>query len=492
MGKNMIMKMLSMRKRRMMLMILSFVICHLSFSPAWAQTYTLQQLNDSARTHNNKLRAARHDIDAARQQRREAFTKYFPNISATGLWFTTNNGMAKMEVDPKDLLSTENASILKMIPEKFVTGVQNVAQAVLPAQVMTSLSAIGNPLSFTLLKNGAMAGVTAVQPVFAGGQIVNGNRLARVGEDVSRLKLQLSENEVDRTTTYYYWQLVTLYAKLRTVNTVEQMLAEFSKDASVAVKAGVALRNDLLQVQLRQNDVKSQKLTLQNAISVMKLTLAHHCGLRDTLFALATPSSDPVLMPAPAEGSLSSLPEYKLLEKQVEATRLQRKMEVGKNLPSLAVGAGYHFHNMLDKSLFDASRGKQNHSFGMLFATLSVPLSDWWGGAHAIKHRKIEQRKAEEQLDDTSQLLHIRMQNAWNGVQEAWQQMQLALQGIEQAQENLRLHRNFYKAGTCTVGDLLQAQLLYSQALDKHADAQANYHNRLLDYQQSIGEYRNM
>jgi len=73
-------------------------------------------------------------------------------------------------------------------------------------------------------------------------------------------------------------------------------------------------------------------------------------------------------------------------------------------------------------------------------------------------------------------------------VQEAWQQTQLALQGVEQAEENLRLNRNFYKAGTCTMSDLLQAQLLYQQALDKRTDAQANYHNRLLDYQQSIGE----
>jgi len=55
----------------------------------------------------------------------------------------------------------------------------------------------------TMMKNGTLAGITALQPVFAGGQIVNGNRLARVGEEVARLQLQLSENDVERQTEAY-------------------------------------------------------------------------------------------------------------------------------------------------------------------------------------------------------------------------------------------------------------------------------------------------
>ena len=64
----------------------------------------------------------------------------------------------------------------------------------MPPQVLADL---GNPINVSMMKNGTIGGVTAVQPVFAGGQIVNGNRLAKVGENVSRLQLQLSENEVE-------------------------------------------------------------------------------------------------------------------------------------------------------------------------------------------------------------------------------------------------------------------------------------------------------
>jgi hypothetical protein len=38
----------------------------------------------------------------------------------------------------------------------------------------------GNPIPFSMMKHGLLGSVTALQPVFAGGQIVNGNRLAKV------------------------------------------------------------------------------------------------------------------------------------------------------------------------------------------------------------------------------------------------------------------------------------------------------------------------
>ena len=172
------------------------------------------------------------------------------------------------------------------------------------------------------------------------------------------------------------------------------------------------------------------------------------------------------------------LPEYQLLGKQVEAANLQKKLAVGQNLPSVAVGAGYNYHNLLDN----------NHTFGMIFATVSVPISDWWGGSHTIKRRKIEYQQAQEQLADNAELLKIRMQNAWNGVEESYQQLQLAKRSIEQAEENLRLNRDYYRAGTSRMSDLLEAQLLYQQSLDRRTDAFADYQNKLLEYRQAIGQ----
>ena len=431
---------------------------------ASAQTYTLSQLKDSALNNNIAIRSARHSIDAAQHQRKEAFSKYFPNLSGTGLWFNADKGMAKMDINPSEYITPElGASLAQMLPPE-------------------ALASLGSPMSMTMMKNGTIAGITAVQPVFAGGQIVNGNRLAKVGEDVSRLQLQLSQKEVERQTEQYYWQLVTLQEKLKTIETVQALLADIHKDVDVAVRAGVAMRNDLLQVQLRQNDVESNKVKLNNGINIVRMLLAQYCGINSNQFSVKSAEiRDVSSIQATRQDydqALQHTTEYQLLNKQVEATKLQRKMEIGKNMPTVGVGAGYNYHNLLDN----------DRTFGMIFATVNVPISDWWGGSHSIKRKKIEQQKAEEQLADNSELLKIRMQNAWNNVEEAYQQLQIAHRSIEQAEENLRLNRDYYKAGTSRMSDLLEAQLLYQQSLDKRVDAYADYQNKLLEYKQSIGQ----
>lgn len=424
--------------------------------------YTLPQLLDSARQHNFAIRSARHDIEAAELQRKEAFTKYFPNVSGNLLWFNANKGLVETSLD---------------LTEKIPPQITATLSQVLPAEMMATLT---RPITFSMMKNGTIASLMAVQPVFAGGQIINGNKLAKLGEDVSRLQLRLSENEVEKTAEQYYWQMVTMQEKVKTIDAVEALLNDIHKDVDVAVRAGLAMRNDLLQVELRQNDVASQRLKLMNGLSLVRMVLSQHCGLRDTAFLISyePEATLPLAVKQDHQLALANTTEYKLLGKQVEATELQRKMTFGQNLPTVAVGAGYNYHNLLDR----------NQNFAMVFATVSVPISDWWGGSHAVKRKKIEVQKAQEQLVENGELLKIRMQSAWNGVEESYNQLQLAQRGIEQAEENLRLNRDYYRAGLSRMADLLEAQLLYQQTLDRRTDAFADYQNKLLEYRQAVGQ----
>ena len=424
--------------------------------------YTLPQLLDSARQHNIAIRSANHDIEMAQLQRKEAYTKYFPRVSGNLLWFQANKGMTETSLNLSEQIPTELAVTLsQMLPPE-------------------SLASLANPINISMMKNGVVGSLMAVQPVYAGGQIINGNKLAKLGEDVSRLQLRLSENEVEKTAEQYYWQMVTMQEKVKTIEAVEALLNDIHKDVDVSIRAGLTLRNDLLQVELRQNDIASQKLKLMNGMSLVRMLLSQYCGLSDTAFVIDY-QPDYTLLPVAKQDhqlALIGTTEYQLLGKQVEAAELQRKMAFGENLPRVAVGAGYNYHNLLDR----------NHNFAMVFATVSVPISDWWGGSKAVKRKEIERLKAQELLIDNGEQLKIRMQSAWNGVEESYSQLQLAQRGIEQAEENLRINRNQYQAGILRMADLLEAQLLYQQTLDRRTEAFAEYQNKLLEYRHALGQ----
>lgn len=438
------------------------IICVWGCTAASAQqVYSLQQILDSARAGNIAIRQGVRDIESARETRRQAFTKYFPTVSALGGWFNSAESVISSDVN-----------LSKSIPASVT---QALAQQ-LPAEAVAALS---NPISVNLIKDGVLGGLTAVQPVFAGGRILNSNKLARVGEQVSGLRLRLSKNEVDKTAELYFWQLATLQEKMKTLNVVDTLLSDIHKDVDVSVRAGVTLRNDLLQVELRQNNIESQRLKLDNGIRLVRLLIAQFCGLRDTAFTLRydTVATAPLSIRQDHLASLPLTAEYQLLGRQVEAARLQQKLTLGENLPSLSIGAGANYNNVI--------RSRTN---AMVFATLTVPISDWWGGTHAVRRSRIEYQKAVDERKDQSQKLVIRMQSAWDDVVEAYKQLQIARRSIEQSRENLRLNRNFYQAGTTTMSDLLDAQYLYQRAQDTRVEAFADYQNAILRYRQSVGQ----
>lgn len=443
----------------------------LTCNTAAAQTaYTIHQLLDSAMHTNSAMRQAQRDVESARLQRKEAFTNFFPSISGTAMTFTANRDMAVMDIDTKEFITPEiGATLAEMLPAE-------------------ALAALSSPMTMSMLKNGTLAGVNATLPIFAGGQIVNGNRLARLGEEVAQLRQQLTANDVEQQLTTYFWQLAALKQKRNTIQAADSMLATIEANAQAAVEAGVVLRNDLLQVQLRRNEIASNRLKVDNGIALLHLVIAQFCQLSTTDFDIHVPDDDTTeacttqpldgaMLTADDHAAVASLPEYRLLEANVRAATLLRRMELGKRLPTIAVGAGYNFHNLLER----------NRHFGMLFATAAVPITDWWGGSYAIRRKRIAENDAREKLNDNAQLLAIRQHKAANDLAEAQSQLHLADNAIGQAEENMRLQRDTYQAGTTTMSDLLKAQLLLQQALDARTDAIAALNNARLAYRQAMG-----
>lgn len=419
---------------------------------------TLEQCRDAAINHNIAVRSVNRSLEKAQEQKKEAFTKYFPSVSAAAFTYHSSKDVVRGDINTSDVIPS---SIASSIPEAIAT--------MIPSSVPVGL-----------MRNGTAAGITAVQPVFVGGQIINGNKLARVGVTAADLQRQLTERGVRLTTDQYYWNVVMLQEKLHTLRQTQQMLRSLEKDVNTAVKAGVALRNDLLQVQLQENQVEAAMLEVNNGIKASRQVLGQYIGLSDSAFVvrgLETKDSTfvlPVAMRKDPSVAAANMTESRLLEQNVQGTVLNRKLEVGKNLPSVAVGAGYDYARLVHK----------DNTFGMVFATVSVPISSWWGGSHAIKRRKIEEQETREQLADKQQLLCIKVEKGWDDVTVAYRKTLIARKSIEQSRENLRLNQQFYHAGTGKMTDLLEAQRQVQQSRDQWVEAVAAYQLRLAEYEE--------
>ena len=123
-----------------------------------------------------------------------------------------------------------------------------------------------------------------------GGQIVNGNKLAKAGVEASEIQLEASEDQVELGTEQYYWQVVSLKEKLLTLNAIHQMLVELEKDVNNRVRVGAVNRNDLLQVQLRIGEVESSQLEVEHSLSTLSQLLAQHVGIANESIDVVLPA----------------------------------------------------------------------------------------------------------------------------------------------------------------------------------------------------------
>ena len=411
---------------------------------AVGQAVSLPACIEMALQNNAELRNARLDIQMSDEDKTSAMTNYFPQVSATGAGF----------VGAKDLMrgEMEMPALAAMMPG------------------MGSF-----PLS--MIKKGVVATITAMQPIYTGGRGVNGNRLAAVQQEVRRLQMEMTEKDVRQNVQQYYWKLVSLRGNITTLDAVDEQLRQVHSLTKNYLEAGMINRNDLLRVELKQQEVARQRLTLDNGIELVRMLLAQLCGADLEGFDIV---SENILEPQapesvfkPADQALASRQELQLLDRAVEASRLQVRMERGKNRPSLAVGASGMYYNVMEKN--------QGNLVGL--ATLSVPVSGWWSGTHAVRKARLKLEQDRNTLNDANEKLKIDIIASWNNLQEAYAQIEIARRSVRQADENLRLSRDQYDAGTLGMTDLLDAITLYTQSHNSLLTACADYQSRLAEYQ---------
>ncbi|NWJ52665.1 MAG: TolC family protein [Bacteroidetes bacterium] len=428
-----------------------------------AQTrYSLEQCKTLALQNNVMVRNSNLEIEASKQVKKSAFTNYFPKVSATGMVFRFNDPLVKFSMPGGNL-------------PVYDGNMANLAAA--------TQFAYFPGISLSMLDKMNMGSVTAVQPVFAGGRIVTGNKLAQLGVDVNNSRLVLSKNEVALNTEEKYWQIVSLHEKMKTLHSVELLLDTLYRQANNAYQAGLINRNDVMKVSIKQSELQINRIKLENGIKLATIAFSQYVGIpydsTTVLSDMLTIEKPPYTIYVDANQVLSSREEYKLLQQSVKAEELQTQLKIGEYMPEVGIGAGALYYDYMDKGTTNA----------MAFASVKIPISDWWGASHTVKERKAKEQMVRNTSRNNSELLVIQIQKTWNDLDEAYKQIEVAKKTIKQAEENLRINSNNYKGGIVNISDMLEAQAILQQANDQLTDARANYKVKFVTYLQVTGRY---
>ena len=426
---------------------------------------TLDSCLSLARLNNKELRRAELDIEKAQQVKNQAFTNYFPQVKATAIGYHSLHPMVEVGID-----DINNASVRDLLATLY----GNYG------------AALGLDNTISLFQYGYQAGVTALQPVYMGGKIVAGNRLAQVGIEAARLQTQITERDLLEQVEESYWLVVGLTEKQQTLQAVISLLDTIHRTVQSAVGAGLALQTDLLQVELRQSEIHRTQIQLDNGLALAKRALWQQTSptppSEEGLDSLQVEPihTDSTLQTPPLKEGVGRSVESSLLSLQVRAAELQRHMNIADALPQVAVGAHYGYSNMQANFLRDGLGSKTGN--GAVFVSVSVPLTDWWKTGHKIREDNIAVEQARLQEQHTNELLNLRTQQAYDNMVEAYSLVSENRHALDIAREHYRLSGVNYRAGMGTITDLLTAQTSLLQAENNLTDAIISYRVNLRRY----------
>ncbi len=443
---------------------LLYMILSLATIAAGAQNtvLTLQQCKDLSVRNDPYLRNARLDILAAQQTREEVRMEYFPTVSVTAAAFHSLHPLIDLGVT--DILGkSDNAWNIK-----------NYVDETFPQYDL--------PTRYKALQYGYGVSLSVMQPVYAGGRIATGNRLALLGVEAARLKAGVQHRNTDTEIEEKYWRIVSLQEKQTTLAVALELLDSLDKDVASAIAAGVATESDRLQVRLKINELRSSKVQLDGGLRLAKMDLFNAIGLeyddvdRVELIDRIDGAGAPEEYYVPEEQVAAAMEESRLLDLQVKAAELQKKLALGEALPEVAVGGMYGYGHYLG----DAGGN------GALYAMVKIPVSQWGKTLRQTKKYDYEIEKASNERDYLDAQLVLRARQLWVELTTAWEQMKVASESVEVASDAASHMEASYRAGLSTMTELLQSRTSRRQAEDAYIDACIAYRTALNTYRSTF------
>ena len=417
---------------------------------------TLEECRNLAIQNNKELQISGEKIKMADNEKKAAFTKYFPQLSANGAYMWNQ----------KDI----NLLDMGALSSSLSSSLGGLAQLPMIQHLMSGV----NDMQHLDVQNIWVGNVSLVQPVFMGGKIVNYNQITKfakqLAESMNNLQLQDLIYKTDET----YWQVISLVNKKKLADAYVDLLRKMDSDVTAMIYEGVATEADGLSVKVKLNEAEMAQTKVENGLALTRMLLAQICGLSlEEDLSLADEKLDnfPVettQASADLNEAFMNRNELRSLDLTTKIYKRKERIALAEMLPNVALAANYFVTN---PNVFN---GFKNDFAGMfnVGVMVKVPLSGWWEGTYRRNSAKAETRIKTLEWQDAREKIELQVNQSVYKVNEAGKKLIASSRNMENAEENLRRANFGFEEGVIPALNLMEAQTAWVSARSSLIDAQ--------------------
>ena len=295
-------------------------------------------------------------------------------------------------------------------------------------------------------------------PLFTSGALQHGIDAARENVNSAELETEQSARDLKMRVAEEYVAVLRAQRDVEVTETSAKSLASHADDVAKLFEYGQVPRNDLLAAEVELSNAKQEVIRARHRLDASRAAYNRRTGR--PLVAMVRIEELPV---TPTEGTLDELTSQALRARR-EPARISAQVLAHRHL-----AAGLRSRNKLQVNLrgeyaFEENRFRTPDGIASLGVGASWNVFD--GGKNRYQAAALE-RRADGLVHvkkDIESKIALEVRRAWLDVQETGRRLTVASEAIERAEENLRVARGRYKAGTAISTEVLDAESLRAQA----------------------------
>lgn len=346
------------------------------------------------------------------------------------------------------------------------------------------------------MRGSYMAGITLTQPLYAGGRIMTGKQLSKLGKAISGEQKRMTRMDVIVEADNAYWTYIGVRQKVKMLEGYKTQMDSLFRQVSTAVETGLSTDNELLRIEAKRSEVEYQLQKARNGEDLCRMSLYRIIGADSQTSLVPTDTAIHTCEPQMLTADINERPELNLLELQVEAMQKQIRMSRTNMMPTVGLVAGYAYYgNIKLNTMVDIGNGTMipysqefRDGFGAVMLSVKIPIFEWGANFKKVKKAKLDFRNAELELNRNSRLMDLEVQSAIKNVYDGYHLIETAELGLKQAEENLRVTNNKYNASMESLTNLLDAQSQWKQANSNYIEAQTQYKIYETEYLRATGK----
>lgn len=322
------------------------------------------------------------------------------------------------------------------------------------------------------------------QPLYTGGALKAQEKIARHDYEISQLSEELTIDQIYFQANAAYWNAS---ANLALYNSAKEFYDIVKKQYDVIsdrFEDGMISRTDLLMITTRLKEAELQRsIANKNYILAMQnlhilMGVEPNAPMED-LMDINAPCPKPVMLTL--DEVLSRRPDYVSSSIDIERQESVRKAALSKFNPTLSmyVSGGWGIPNLKIPGLIP---GDPDFN-AMTGISLNVPILRWGERRQTNKQNRALINIKKYQQTYVADNINEEFSAAWTKITQTEEQVSIATENEDIAQENLDLVTFSYNEGKASMVDVLSAQLSWTQA-------RSNIISALLAHKMALAEYK--